>query len=322
MEPLIHRILYALPCVAPVQSTMEKWMIYLADERHYADKTLEHYARDMADFLKFVSGHTQKALCVDSLIALSIRDFRAWLAERKRHNYSPSSTARAISTLRNFYRYLDKQHGLHNAAIFHLVAPKRKETIPKALHAQQVTDALDGFDMVASERRENWVLDRDTALLTLIYCSGLRINEALSMKRADYPFSEALRVQGKGNKERMVPILPLVMSAMDTYIAACPFQLSANDPLFVGARGGRLQAAVFQRAVQQLRGALGLPESATPHAFRHSFATHLLENGADLRSIQELLGHADLSTTQRYTKINTQHMLDVYRKAHPRESTT
>jgi integrase/recombinase XerC len=250
------------------------------------------------------------------LARLEHRELRAWLAQRRQDGISDSSNARAMSSIRNFYRYLQRETGLENAAVFNLRMPRLKKPLPKALTAQ---DALDAVETLRTLHPEPWIARRDWALLTLLYGCGLRIGEALSLTRHDIAGAKhGLRIHGKGGKERVVPVLPQVLEAIAAYLAACPYMGEGEMPLFLGARGERLAPAVFRRQIRQLRAGLGLPESATPHAFRHSFATHLLAGGGDLRAIQELLGHENLSTTQRYTHVDTARLMSAYKNAHPR----
>ena len=229
-----------------------------------------------------------------------------------------SSVARSLAALRNFYRYLDRQHGLHNPAIKALRTPRQEQRLPRPLSSDQANDLVNS---APASSREDWIGKRDTALLLLLYGAGLRIGEALSLNRGmigDPARLRQLTVTGKGRKQRLVPILPIIAAAISDYVAACPFRLAETSPLFVGLRGKRLQPALLRRNVQNLRRILGLPESATPHALRHSFATHLLTDGADLRTIQELLGHASLSTTQGYTSLDSARLMRLYQSAHPR----
>ncbi len=303
-----------LPATPPVSEAMAAWLSYLQDVRRYSRHTLIGYEQDLRQFLSFLSGHVGQAVTMAVLAKLEARDFRAWLASRM-HDFEASSTARALSTVKHFYRYLEKQGSVENAAIFHMRGPKLKKSIPKALAEVQAADAITG---IGEQHTEEWVNLRDMALLVLIYGCGLRISEALSLTYADVPLKEVLAITGKGKKQRMVPVLAVVREAIDTYVAACPYPFAAEMPLFVGARGGALDAGVFQLQLRKLRARLNLPETTTPHAFRHSFATHLLSSGGDLRSIQELLGHESLSTTQRYTQVDKTRLLSAYKTAHPR----
>jgi integrase/recombinase XerC len=250
---------------------------------------------------------------------LKTLDFRAWLASRHRQELARSSTARAMAAVRGFFRYLDRRHQLHNPTLAAMRTPRFRRPLPRPLSPGQARDLTDS---AGAARDEPWVGKRDTALLLLLYGAGLRIGEALALDRGDFGGDPAglkgLRVVGKGSKERIVPMLPLVAAAVADYVAACPLPMTAATPLLLGVRGGRLQPSVVQRQVRSLRATLGLPETATPHALRHSFATHLLGDGADLRAIQELLGHASLSTTQGYTAVDAVRLAQLYAKAHPR----
>lgn len=264
--------------------------------------------------MAFLSGHLGGRVNKKQLEKLDARDIRAWLASRM-DAFDPASSARALSAVKSFYRYLEQQEGIENAALFHIRSPKIKKSVPKALVEGQAQQALGEIE---SLHAEEWVGKRNLALLVLIYGCGLRISEALSLQYKDAGSGDSLTITGKGNKQRMVPLLPAVKEAIADYVSACPHSFSARTPLFLGSRGGKLDPAIFQRELRKLRAALGLPESTTPHAFRHSFATHLLSAGGDLRSIQELLGHASLSTTQRYTRVDKDRLMSAYKNAHPR----
>jgi integrase/recombinase XerC len=250
------------------------------------------------------------------LIGLRAADFRAWLAHRHGRGLARSSTARALAALRSFYRYLDREHGRHNPAVKALRTPRLPRCLPRPLATGQAMALLDA---VPAASKLDWIAKRDTAVLVLLYGAGLRIGEALALERAaagpDPAGLRSLLITGKGGKQRLVPVLPVIAAAIADYLAACPYREAA---LFLGARGKRLQAPIVRRLMQDLRRRLGLPESATPHALRHSFATHLLAGGADLRTIQELLGHASLSTTQGYTGVDGERLMRLYHQAHPR----
>jgi integrase/recombinase XerC len=297
-----------------VRPFFDRWKQWLEGEKRFSTNTVESYERDVLAFLEFMSDYQGEFVTSHSLADLQLRDFRSWLASRKSKNYSNSSTARALAAVKSFFKYLDRFEEINNSAIFHLRTPKKEKSIPKALSQEQAAAAVAAI----VKSKEPWVGKRDLALLTLIYGTGLRISEALDLTIKNRPRGDNIIISGKGNKERVVPILPIIIEAIEDYISSCPFGLMDNDPLFVGVRGKKLQPAIFQKKIQEVRRALGLPETATPHAFRHSFATHLLHEGVDLRSIQELLGHASLSTTQRYTNVDTARLLDVYSHAHPR----
>ena len=294
-----------------------RWRNYLGAERRMSPKTLEAYERDVGQFLRFMADHLGGPPSLKTLARITPADVRAFMAARRSGGAGNRTLMRSLAGARSFARFLERGGKGKVGALAAIRAPKLGRTLPKpltALSAKQMTD----IDLRAGEDRETWVLVRDAAVLTLLYGCGLRISEALGLKRADANGKDALTVLGKGNKTRMVPVLPIVTKAIDDYIKLCPYDLPPDGPLFVGARGGPLSPRIVQLAMATLRGALGLPETATPHALRHSFATHLLGRGGDLRSIQELLGHASLSTTQIYTAVDTARLLEVYASAHPR----
>ena len=288
------------------------WHRYLTSEKRMADKTVLHYGRDLGRFIAFMSSYKGGKLSPNSFKDMTIQDFRAWLADMRRSNLSARSVARSLSALRNFYRYLSRVHDIHNDAISAVQSPKLPHRVPRPLSidgAKTVLNTIGDFTVT------DWVSARDIAVVTLLYGCGLRINEALSLNREDVPTGDMLRVIGKRNKERLVPVLPVVKQAIKAYLERVPFTLADDGPLFVGVRGGRLNARAIQQAMLLVRTALGLPDSATPHALRHSFATHLLSAGGDLRTIQELLGHADLASTQVYTEVDSSRLKQVYNKA-------
>ena len=291
------------------------WLERLAHERRASPQTVVAYGRDLADFCRFLTDHLGYRPGVQDLETLRPADFRSYLAQRHGRGLARTSTARALSSLRGFFRYLERAGFVANAAIHGVRTPKVPKSIPKALDKEQ---ALEAVDAVGELSDEPWVAKRDIAMLTLLYGCGLRIGEALGLDRHEAPDGDAMIITGKGGKERLVPVLPVVAAAIRDYLAVCPHDVGDDGPLFLGVRGGRLQAGIVQRQVRRLRVLLSLPETATPHALRHSFATHLLTGGGDLRTIQELLGHASLSTTQRYTDVDAAHLQAVYAKAHPR----
>ncbi len=283
-------------------------------------KTVEAYRRDACQFLAFLSHHLAGRVTLGNLAKLSPADLRAFMAARRAEGISGRSLMRALAGLRSFARFLERDGKGKVGALAAVRAPKIAKTLPKPL-AVAAAKRLAETDLRAGETREPWVLSRDAAVLALLYGSGLRISEALGLKRKDLPApgaGEVIVVTGKGNKRRMVPVLAKVLQLITDYVALCPYDLPADGPLFVGAKGGPLSPRIIQLVMQRLRGALGLPDTATPHALRHSFATHLLSRGGDLRAIQELLGHASLSTTQIYTGIDSENLIDVYRNTHPR----
>ena len=298
-----------------VDSLCDAWLRHLAAVRGYSAHTIAAYRGDAAQFFAFLREHTGENISIKLLKNLELRDFRSWLSARAASGFDMASTARALSAVKHFFRHLEREGKGGNAAIFSLRAPKTKKPLPKALPEIPAAEAV---ARIGDMQEEPWVALRDVALLTLIYGAGLRIGEALALSRGQVEGAEALTLTGKGNKQRVAPVLPVVREAMAAYFAACPHAIGADDAAFVGEKGGPLQAAVFQKQIRRLRGYIGLPESATPHAFRHSFATHLLSRGADLRSIQELLGHASLSTTQRYTHVDRERLMSAYKSSHPR----
>jgi integrase/recombinase XerC len=292
------------------------WLDWLAHEKRQAGATVKAYRIDVDGFLAFCAEHLGEPPGPERLTKLGAGDFRAWLAERHRRGLARTSTARALAALRSFYRYLDREHGRHNPALKALRTPRLPHRLPRPLLADQAGQLLDAVPAA----RLDWIARRDTALLLLLYGAGLRIGEALALERAavgrDPARLRQLLITGKGGRQRLVPVLPVIAAALGDYLAACPYEEAS--PLFLGARGKRLQAPIVRRLMQDLRRRLGLPESATPHALRHSFATHLLAGGADLRTIQELLGHASLSTTQGYTGVDGARLMRLYHQAHPR----
>jgi integrase/recombinase XerC len=307
--------------IAPdVAAEIGHWLGYLNAERRMSDKTLDAYRRDVAQFLSFLAEHLGGAPALKDLAALSPQDVRAFMAARRGEGIGSRSLMRGLAGARSFARYLERNGKGKVAALSAVRAPKVAKTLPKPLavaSARQMSDA----DLRAGEERAPWVLARDAAVLALLYGSGLRISEALALKRKDIPApgaGDVLVVKGKGGKERMVPVLPQVLRLIADYDALCPYDTGRDGPMFIGARGGPLSPRIVQLAMERLRGALGLPATATPHALRHSFASHLLARGGDLRAIQELLGHASLSTTQIYTAVDSEQLLNAYRSAHPR----
>ncbi|HEY8163692.1 MAG TPA: tyrosine recombinase XerC [Methylocystis sp.] len=294
------------------------WLQSLSGEKRASRHTIDAYARDVAGFLAFLTEHLGAKPDSAALLALQPADLRAYLAKRRNEGLENRSLLRALAAIRNFLRFLEKK-GLAKTDFFAAVrAPKKPHSLPKALTVGDARDLIDP-EQRAGEAREPWVLARDAAVLALLYGVGLRISEALSIAHEDAPIGRIDRVTitGKGAKTRTLPVIEPVRQAIESYLAICPYDLSGG-PLFVGAKGGPLSPRIVQLAVQRLRGALGLPDSATPHALRHSFATHLLGRGGDLRTIQELLGHASLSTTQIYTAVDKARLLDAYKSAHPR----
>jgi integrase/recombinase XerC len=309
-----------LPGAPDAQCAALAWLDALARERHLSPKTVEAYGRDLRQFLAFLTQHLGEPPGIPAIVSLKPLDIRSFLAARRADGIESRSLMRQLAGLRSFARFLEREGHGTASAFTALRSPKIAKGLPRPVSASAAV-ALTKVDVRAGEAREPWVLARDAAVLALLYGSGLRISEALGLKRGDVPApgrGDAITVTGKGNKQRMVPLLPQVTQLIADYVAICPYDLPADGPLFVGTRGGPLSPRILQLVMERLRGALNLPDSATPHALRHSFATHLLARGGDLRAIQELLGHASLSTTQIYTAVDTERLFEVYRNAHPR----
>lgn len=308
-----------VPLSADVAQALEQWRRWIGSERRLSPHTLRGYEHDLLDFLGFLADHLGGAPDVATLSALKPADIRAWLARRAGDGAQPRTRARALSAVRSFFRHLGRDTGIDESALRAVRGPRLPQGVPKPLSPDDAASVLDAAGDLADAA---WVGARDAALFGMLYGCGLRLGEALSLTRGEAPAGEALTVTGKGRKQRVVPVLPAVRRLVRDYLAACPFGPDPAGPLFVGIRGGPLNPAVAQRQLRRLRPLLGLGETATPHALRHSFATHLLGAGVDLRAIQELLGHASLSTTQRYTAVDAQRMMAVYGAAHPRARRT
>ena len=300
---------------ADLAEAIARWRGWLEGERRASPHTLDGYARDLSAFTAFLLHHLGREADLAALATLSAGDFRAFLAARHADGLGRSSMARLMSTLRGFFKYLDRQDLLHNPALGTVRAPRPPKSLPKPLSAD---DAIEALSSAGALQDEPWLAARDVALFTLLYGCGLRLGEALGLSRRDSPAGPTMTITGKGRKQRLVPVLPVVREAIDDYVRLCPHPLAAEAPLFVGVRGGPLNPGVVQRQMRRLRLIMGLPDTATPHALRHSFATHLLAGGGDLRTIQELLGHASWSTTQRYTKVDGERLVRIYDDAHPR----
>ncbi len=305
-----------------VDTAREAWRDWLKSERRLAAHTLVAYEHDVATFLGFMTAYLGKPPTLDALSKLKPAEFRAWLAERARQGLARTSTARAFSSVRSFFQFLDKRGLAHNASIGAIQTPKLPRSVPKALSERDMEDLLEA---PSEQERDAWLDLRDAAVLMLLYGAGLRVGEALGLTKGNVEDllktgRDTLSITGKGSKTRLVPLLPQALDALRAYRDACPWLVARGpgETFFVGARGGALDPAIVQKRVRDIRRGLGLAESVTPHALRHSFATHLLGAGGDLRTIQELLGHASLSTTQRYTDVDTARLTAVYRAAHPR----
>jgi integrase/recombinase XerC len=300
---------------AELSAVIEKWQKWLVAERLYSEHTLDGYSRDLAIFMQSIS--SGKEISLSDLERLEVRDFRRFLSERAVKYINKSSMGREISAIKNFFKWMDINGIVKNPAISVITSPRKPKVLPKAI---DVSDAFDMLDEAKGIAADAWQGLRDKAILMLLYGCGLRISEALSLNVGDITDqSEFLRIKGKGNKERIVPLLPVIWPHIEAYLANTPYTFNVGGPLFVGARGERLSPRIIQRQMQKLRARLGLPDTVTPHALRHSFATQLLQEGVDLRSIQELLGHSSLITTQRYTDVQTETLKREYHKAHPLE---
>lgn len=315
-RPAVLTPLARFSAAPDLAAAISDWQNWLGSERRASPHTLSSYGRDLASFLDFLTEHLGSVPDLAALDALEPTDFRAFLAARTNAGIGRSSLARGLSTLRGFFRFLDRRGFAANAALAAVRTPKLPKLVPKPLSAEDAGLALDRIVELAEEP---WIGKRDLAILTLLYGCGLRLSEALGLTRAEAPLKPGMiAITGKGRKTRSVPVLPAVSAAIADYLTLCPHSLGPKAPLFVGVRGGPLNPRLVQRQMQRLRALLDLPETATPHALRHSFATHLLAGGGDLRTIQELLGHASLSTTQRYTAVDAERLIGVYDRAHPR----
>jgi integrase/recombinase XerC len=297
------------------RDALEQWLTHLAALKGRAANTVTAYRRDVTGFLDFLARHHGGPMGLGALVALDQPDLRAWMAHERGRGVSTRSLARALSAVKTFLRWLSDRDGGEPTAILSARSPKYRRKLPRPL-AEDAARAM--LATVGDDAREDWVAARDTAVLTLLYGCGLRISEALGLTGAQARLPDTLRIRGKGGKERLVPVLPAARAAVAAYVALCPHDLGPADALFRGARGGPLSPRLIAKAMEGARARLGLPATATPHAMRHSFATHLLSAGGDLRAIQELLGHASLSTTQAYTAVDAARLMEVYDAAHPR----
>lgn len=301
-----------------VQSLIKEWQTNLRLQKNYSQNTLDSYLNDLRIYFSFLQNYLEKPVNIQTISSVDIRLIRSWLADRKFANYAASSSARALSSIKNFYKYLEKTRKITCHSIHSVSSPKKPKTLPKALSKEDVQFSLDKID---SLEEVDWLDIRNQSLLTLIYASGLRISEALSLTKNHLKNEEYIRIIGKGNKERLVPWIPLSKKIILEYLKLLPYSIEEDEPIFRSKTGKVLHRSSFNAELIKLRRIYGLPETLSSHSFRHSFATHLLENGADLRSIQDLLGHASLSTTQKYTKVNLSHLEAAYDKAHPGQRT-
>lgn len=296
-------------------AALAQWLSHLQALEGAAENTVEAYRRDVSRYLRFLSAHRGGAEGIAAVARTTQTDLRAWMAEERGRGLSPRSLARALSAVKGFTAWAADRTGTDATTVLSARGPKFRRKLPRPLSEDGAAAILTD---IGSDAREDWIAARDTAIATLLYGLGLRISEALSLTGGDHPLPQTLRITGKGGKTRPVPVIPAVAEAVADYVRLCPFDLAPGEPLFRGARGGPVNPRLIQAAMERARLRLGLPATATPHALRHSFATHLLSAGGDLRAIQELLGHASLSTTQTYTAVDAARLMEVYEKAHPR----
>lgn len=297
------------------RDALQTWLDQQRALKGAAENTVTAYRGDVTEFLAFMSVHHGGSQGLGALATITVSDMRAWMAQTRSADVGSRSLARKLSAVKAFYRWLAEREGFEPTAVLATRSPKFTKKLPRPL---AIDAARELIDCVETQGREPWIAARDVAVLTLLWGCGLRISEALGLRGADAPLPDVLRITGKGGKERVVPVLPAARAAVDAYQRACPHQKGPDGPLFFGVRGGALSPGAIQKVMANARMQLGLPATATPHAMRHSFATHLLDAGGDLRAIQELLGHASLSTTQAYTAVDTLRLMEVYNRAHPR----
>ncbi len=300
---------------AALSDALARWLDHERALAGAAENTLKAYQADVLGFLSFMTLHNGEAQGLGPIAQVSIRDMRSWMAHERGRGVGARSLARTLSAVKSFYRWLSEREGFEPTAVLSTRAPKFQAKLPRPLGEEAATAMIDTVELQA---RDPWVAARDSAVVTLLYGCGLRISEALGLTGADIPLPQVLRITGKGGKERIVPVIDAARQAVADYVKRCPYQIAPDTPLFRGVRGGRLSPRAIQKVMEQSRMQLGLPATATPHAMRHSFATHLLNAGGDLRAIQELLGHASLSTTQAYTAVDAARLMEVYDKAHPK----
>lgn len=297
------------------RDALQGWLDAQKALKGASDNTLNAYSRDVVGFLTFMTAHKGETQGLAPISRIDVSDMRAWMAFTRSRDVGPRSLARKLSAVKSFYRWLSEREGFEPTAVLSTRTPKFQRKLPRPLAEDAAKDMIETVELQSATP---WVSARDQAVITLLYGCGLRISEALALNADVLPIGETLRILGKGGKERIVPVIPAAREAVRHYLNLCPFEIGGNTPLFRGARGGRLSPRIIQKVVEKTRMQLGLPSSATPHAMRHSFATHLLNAGGDLRAIQELLGHASLSTTQAYTAVDTARLMEVYQRAHPK----
>tara|TARA_R110002051_G_scaffold70726_7_gene127271 strand:+ start:8977 stop:9891 length:915 start_codon:yes stop_codon:yes gene_type:complete len=302
--------------IAPAMThALAGWLDHCRALNGAAPNTLKAYQADVLGFLAFMGGHHGGQQGLGPLSQISVSDMRSWMASERARGVGARSLARQLSAVKTFYRWLALREGFEPTAVLSTRSPKFTKKLPRPLAEEAATSMIDTVEMQATK---GWIAARDAAVVTLLYGCGLRISEALGLMGADVPLPTVMRITGKGGKERVVPVIDAARDAVAAYLRLCPFQMAPSVPIFRGARGGALNPRLVQKVMEKSRMQLGLPATATPHALRHSFATHLLTAGGDLRAIQELLGHASLSTTQAYTAVDTAHLMEVYNRTHPK----
>ncbi|WP_187430005.1 Tyrosine recombinase XerD [Roseobacter fucihabitans] len=297
------------------RDALENWLSHQSALKGAAGNTITAYQGDVTEFLAFITEYKADQQGLAALARINVTDMRAWMAQARGTGLGARSMARKLSAVKAFYRWLAEREGFEPTAVLSIRAPKFQKKLPRPLAQDAARNLIDAIEL---QSEKPWVALRDVAVVTVLWGCGLRISEALGLRGDDAPLPEVLRIIGKGGKERVVPVVPAARVAVDAYLRACPHPLETNGPLFHAVRGGPLRPGAIQKVMARARMQLGLPASATPHAMRHSFATHLLDAGGDLRAIQELLGHASLSTTQTYTAVDTARLMEVYERAHPK----
>ena len=290
------------------------WLNYLSNIKKLSQNSVVSYKNDLSKFFIFFQDYIEKNIGLKEIESIKISEFRSFLTYRRNSEISSNSIARNISALKSFFRFLIKNNKIKESSVFNLKSPKQKKSLPRPINVDLAIQVIKQAEEIEDEK---WIGLRNKAILILLYGCGLRISEALSLNYDDVQNEDHILIKGKGEKERIVPMMPYIKKGIENYLEACPKEIISGEALFIGKRFSRLSPRIIQYALEKIRTALSLPETATPHALRHSFATHLLDSGGDLRTIQELLGHSSLSTTQKYTKVETSKLLDIYKKSHP-----
>ena len=299
---------------ADLEYEYNNWINHLTNIKKLSQNSVISYKNDLSKFLIFFQDYIEKNIGLKEIENIEISEFRSFLTHRRNSEISSNSIARNISALKSFFRFLIKNNKIKESSVFNLKSPKLKKSLPRPINVDLAIQVIKQAEEIEDEK---WIGLRNKAILLLLYGCGLRISEALSLNHDDIQNEDHILIKGKGEKERIVPMMPYIKKGIENYLEACPKEIDSGDALFIGKRFSRLSPRIIQYALEKIRTALSLPETATPHALRHSFATHLLDSGGDLRTIQELLGHSSLSTTQKYTKVETSKLLDTYKKTHP-----